>query len=69
MSSLSEALTARARKAWTGAGIAFLGPLVVLLAATEEPLTVRSVLASVVSGLSGGLGVFYTVNDDTELEA
>jgi hypothetical protein len=55
-------LSTAARKAWVGAAISFLGPLGVLLAATNEPLSVRAVLTAVVSGLIGGLSVFYTRN-------
>ena len=55
-------LTTAARKAWTGAAVSALAPLGVLLAATDEPLTLRSVAASLLSGLIGGLGVYGTTN-------
>ncbi len=55
-------LTTAARKAWTGAAVSFLSPLGVLLAATDEPLSTRSVLASLVAGVIGGLGVYGTTN-------
>lgn len=54
--------TSQARKAWVGALISGLAPLSVLLLATDEPLTLRSVLASVVSGIIGGLSVYNTPN-------
>ncbi len=56
-----ELFTTRSAKAWTGAAVAFLGPLLVLLQA-EVDLDLRSVLAAVVSGLVGGLGVYGTPN-------
>lgn len=55
-------LTTAARKAWTGAAVSFLSPLAVLLTATDEPLTGRSVAAAVVTGVIGGLGVYGTTN-------
>lgn len=55
--------TSAARKAWTGAAVAFLGPLLTLLLATDQDLDWRSVVAAVVSGLVGGLGVYQTTNE------
>ncbi len=53
--------TGEANKALVGAAVAFLGPLLVLLQA-EVDLSLRSVLASVVSGLVAGLSVYATRN-------
>jgi uncharacterized protein (DUF2062 family) len=59
---MTALFTSQARKAWVGALISGLAPLSVLLLATAEPLTLRSVLASVVSGIIGGLSVYNTPN-------
>jgi hypothetical protein len=55
-------LTSQARKAWVSGLAAFLGPLVVLLTATAEPLDWRNVVGSVVAGLVALVATFEVPN-------
>jgi len=55
-------LTSQARKAWVSGLASFLGPLVVLLTATNEPLDWRNVVGSVVAGLVALLATFEVSN-------
>jgi hypothetical protein len=57
-----ELFTRAAQKAWAAAVIAGLGPILVLLTSTDEPITWRNALASVIAGVVTGLGVFATPN-------
>jgi hypothetical protein len=59
---VNQILTSAARKAWAGFLLTALSPVAVLLTATDQPLTGRTLVAAVVSGVVGGLGVFYTRN-------
>jgi hypothetical protein len=55
-------LTSQARKAWVSGLAAFLGPLLVLLTATNQDLDLRNIIGSVVAGLVALLATFETPN-------
>lgn len=56
---MSVVFSQSALKAWAGGGIALLTPLSILLLTTDQPLTVRTIIASIISG---GIGFFAVYN-------
>lgn len=61
MSALHTVFSARANKAWTGAALAALTPLLVYLQATGD-WSWRAFAAAVVSGAIAGIGVYAVPN-------
>lgn len=57
-------MISESRKALVAAGIGFLTPISVVLAATDQPLDWRVAASSVVAGLISGAGVWLTRNGD-----
>jgi hypothetical protein len=55
-------LTQQARKAWVSGLLAFAGPIMVLLTATDQALDMRNVIGSVIAGLVALLATFQTPN-------
>lgn len=55
-------MIAESRKAIAAFLLAFLGPLGVLLAATDEPLDWRKAAAAFVAGVIAGLGTYLVPN-------
>jgi hypothetical protein len=55
-------MISESRKAIVAFLLAFLGPIGVLLAATDQELNVRNVLASLVAGVIAGLATYFTTN-------
>jgi len=55
-------LTTQARKAWVSGVAAFLGPIMVLITATDQPLDARNVIGSVIAGLVALLATFEVPN-------
>ena len=55
-------LTSQARKAWISGFLAFAGPIMVLITATDQTLDVRSIIGAVVAGLVALLATFETPN-------
>jgi hypothetical protein len=55
-------LTQQARKAWVSGLLAFAGPIMVLITATDQTLDMRNVIGSVIAGLVALLATFQTPN-------
>lgn len=55
-------MISESRKAIAAFLLAFLGPIGVLLTATDQELNVRNGLASLVAGLIAGLGTYFMSN-------
>lgn len=55
-------LTQQARKAWVSGLLAFAGPIMVLLTATDQALDMRNVIGSVIAGLVALLATFQVPN-------
>ena len=55
-------MLSESRKAVAAFVLAFLGPLAVLLAATDQPIGVREVLSALVAGVIAGLGTWVIPN-------
>lgn len=60
-------LTSQARKAWVAGFLAFVGPIMVLLTATDTELTWRTVVGAVVAGLVAMVGTFEVPNAEADV--
>lgn len=60
-------LTSQARKAWVSGVAAFLGPIMVLITATDQPLDLRNIIGSVIAGLVALLATFEVPNSAADV--